>query len=174
MPYTIVWEPNDIFLEHGGIRIFHTYKNDEDEVLTYWYGTSSESMDGDDDTTFDIRELPTWGAIDELNTLYEAYCSKKEWLKYDKTEPMVNAIRMAIIAAIDTGCLQGCINAAEDRPKELPHLPEEWNCLAEIRFDGTHWKLRLRSAFGVDTVSMTITEAQKEQLVSAGFEYTVI
>jgi hypothetical protein len=173
MPYTTVWEPNDLFLEHGGIRIFHTYKNDEEEVLTYWYGTSSESMDCDDETTFDIRELPTWGPVDELNTLYEEYCSKKRRLTYDKTEPIVNAIRMAVIAAIDTGCLQGCIDSAEDRPKALPYLPEECNCHAEIEFDGTNWKLTLRSAFGVDTVSITITKEQKEQLASAGFANTV-
>jgi len=174
MPYTTVWEPNDLFLEHGDIRIFHTYKDDEEQIHIYWYGTSSESMDGDDDTTFDVRELPTWAPVDELDTLYEEYCSKKESLMYDKTDQTENAIRMAIIAAIDTGCLQEFIDAAEDRPKELPYLPEEWNCLAEIEFDGTNWKLTLRSAFGVDTVSIAITEEQKEQLASAGFEYSVL
>jgi len=173
MPYTTAWEPNDLFLEHGGHRIFHTYKNDEEQILTYWYGTSSESMDTEDDTTFDVRELPTWGPIDELNTLYEAYCSMREWLVYDKSDKTENAIRIAIISAIDTGCLQRFIDAAKDRPKELPNLPEEWNCLADIRFDGTDWKLSLQSAFGEGTVSITITEEQKELLAKAGFECCV-
>lgn len=99
MPYNNEWVPNDLLLEHNGVRIFHTYKHDEDMVNLYWYGTASDtSEEGEDETCFDVRTLP-------------ARISRK-------SAGSVLNINQIIMAAIDEGYLDQQIKAAEERPKE--------------------------------------------------------
>ena len=55
MPYKTTWVPAELFLEHNGVRILHSYvDNDIDQgALMFWY-----QVDGtDEEDDFDIREL---------------------------------------------------------------------------------------------------------------------
>ena len=55
MPYITQWVDPEVFLEHEGVKIFHTYKDDDwaNGPMTYWYSTS----DNDGENQFDVRDL---------------------------------------------------------------------------------------------------------------------
>lgn len=57
MPYKTEWIDPDIFIEHEGVRIYHTYKDEEWENgrLTYWFTTSED--DFDEICHFDVRDI---------------------------------------------------------------------------------------------------------------------
>ena len=127
MPYSNEWEPNELFLEHNGVRIFCTYKHNEQEKRTYSFGTAADTTDDYDDTNFNVRDLPTW--IEPEHPPYietradspEAIAAKEiAWEKYFKDEVEKNAIKKAIVAAIDGGHLAHYIEAAKDRWKFVP------------------------------------------------------
>ena len=126
MPYISEWVPNELFLEHNGVRIFHTYRNDEGEIRKYNFGTASDTTDEYDDTNFYVRDLPAWREPDHppyINHSLDSedvIASKEEvWAKYYNAKVEETAIRRAIIAAIDGGYLKDRIDAAQDRPKDL-------------------------------------------------------
>ena len=52
----------EVFLQHDGRTIYHTYRDDEVEggVMTYTFTTSKD--DQNIDWHFDVRELPSWKA----------------------------------------------------------------------------------------------------------------
>lgn len=56
MPYSREWIPNELFYEHGGVRIYHSYKDDEIEngPFSFWF-----TLDDNDsyDDAFDVRAL---------------------------------------------------------------------------------------------------------------------
>lgn len=59
MPYEKHWVYPAMFLEHGGIRIYHCYEDDDvQERLIYWYTTSQEKDDREKD--FEVRDLMYW------------------------------------------------------------------------------------------------------------------
>lgn len=97
MPYSREWIPNQLFLEHNGVRIFHTYKCDEGEPRRFSFGTASDTTDEYDDTNFRVFDLPTWTSADKTG---------------DDAQ-----VESAIISAIDGGHLQAYIEAAKGRPK---------------------------------------------------------
>jgi hypothetical protein len=56
MPYRSEWVPAELALEHKGVRVYHTYRNDEMEAgaKIYWFVLDAE--DSFDDA-FDVRDL---------------------------------------------------------------------------------------------------------------------
>jgi len=100
MPYISEWVPNELFLEHNGVRIFRTYRYDEGEARRFSFGTASDTTDEYDDTNFSLLDLPTWRGPQK---------------DADETK-----IKDAIKLAIDGGHLQAYIEAAKDRPKFIP------------------------------------------------------
>jgi hypothetical protein len=65
MPYKEIYVRPDLFLEHNGIQVFHSYGEMEyNEPLLYHY--SLDPLQDDDDERsleFDIRDLSTWKDI---------------------------------------------------------------------------------------------------------------
>ena len=116
MPYSNDWEANDLFLEHKGVLIYHVYKDNGPEETLYIFGTAADSSCEHDDTTFDGSKLIAYvdpekeGPINDYRIWREAVRA---------------AIKVAIIAAIDSGELAGFIEAATDRWKtSWPKEPE--------------------------------------------------
>lgn len=59
----LAWVEPEVFMTHGDVTIYHTYKDDllASGIRTYWFGTEfscSETENTDD--VFDVRELKTW------------------------------------------------------------------------------------------------------------------
>lgn len=89
MPWKTKYVDAELFVEHGGVRIYHCYRNDEvgQGVRTYWYSRIADASESGPNS-FDVRELPEWqtsvgdGPTDELGR-----------------------IRAAIVASIDNGSL---------------------------------------------------------------------
>lgn len=54
MPYA--WVEPDVAVEHNGVTIYHTYKEDDyNQRLFYWY-----TVDQGESSSFDIRDLPEY------------------------------------------------------------------------------------------------------------------
>ena len=62
MPFRQVEVPPEVFLEHAGVTVYRTYRNDDiDEPRTFLFGLSPEVSDDSptgDHGHFDVRELP--------------------------------------------------------------------------------------------------------------------
>lgn len=69
MPYRNDWVPNEVFLAHKNVVIYHAYKDDDfAHRLVYWYCLGPDDNEYE---SFDIRELQSWSA----------YCSHEDILK---------------------------------------------------------------------------------------------
>jgi hypothetical protein len=132
MPTQTAWIDPELFLEHRGVRVFHTYKDDDYDqgVKRYWF--TLNSLCGELDQlcleqpcrhVFDVRELPTWQAPES-----PPYCIHENdtpenhaaWEQYWEKE--CAAIRSAIAAAIERGELRprGRSEHAERQQQSLP------------------------------------------------------
>lgn len=72
MPYRNEWVAPDLFVEHTGVKIYHVYKDeDENEPREFWYTTSLTEGDcsGFD---FDVRNLPDYDSADHDGTIKRA------------------------------------------------------------------------------------------------------
>lgn len=89
MPYRTEWQEPEVFLEHNGVTVYHTYKDDDIEQgpRTYWFVTGKH--EGEDEA-FDVRDLET-PSRDRL---------------YGHTESLSEAIRAILREAIDAGLIQ--------------------------------------------------------------------
>lgn len=91
----LAWVEPAVFLEHGRIKIYHIYKNDDainNGPRPYWYSVNIGCSDADDNGengTFDVRELTAWNAPIVQSIL--------------DTDGEEKAIKVAIYSAIDTG-----------------------------------------------------------------------
>lgn len=128
MAYSSEWIPNDLFLEHNGVKIFRVYKNDNhDEPKDTSFGTAWDTGDDDDDCNFFAKALSTYkdpdtrpAYIDSKNdSKAEQKRKSTAWDKYRESGDEEAAIKAAIIAAIDSGELQECIDAAKKRGTHL-------------------------------------------------------
>jgi len=62
MPYITQWVDPDLFLEHQGVQVWHTYKEQEyDDRLHYWFTADPDNTDRD--SYFDVRELPAYASL---------------------------------------------------------------------------------------------------------------
>lgn len=60
MPYTEQYTPPDRIIQHAGVEVFHSYKDDNYDIpFRYWYvvGDSEQDTYGEN---FDIRRLATF------------------------------------------------------------------------------------------------------------------
>ena len=65
MPYCTQWVDPEVFMEHEGVTIYHTYKDCEftKGELTYWFTTNE--LDAEEDFHFDVRELRLYASDPE-------------------------------------------------------------------------------------------------------------
>lgn len=61
MPYITEWVDPEIAVEHNGVTIWRTYKNDDVEqgARSFWY-TCEENGSEDGELVFDVRDLPDY------------------------------------------------------------------------------------------------------------------
>ena len=62
MPYQTIWVEPDLFLEHNGVKVYHSYKNDDfEDPLFYWFCVypSGDTSYEDDKRDFDVGDLST-------------------------------------------------------------------------------------------------------------------
>ncbi len=113
MPTQIIWTDPELFLEHGGVRVFHTYKEDDMDQGPRCYEFTLNAQCGVVDSlcddqpcrhVFDVRQLSTWqppqqppyctGANDTLE-------NHVAWERYWEQEQA--AMKTAMAAAIEQG-----------------------------------------------------------------------
>jgi hypothetical protein len=57
LPYKSEYVAPELFVEHNGVKIYRTYKDDDiDEPRPFWYTADVEMIDPSDE--FDVRQLP--------------------------------------------------------------------------------------------------------------------
>lgn len=102
MPTAMSYVPADCLINHlykgEAIGIYHCYKNNcvEDGERTYWYSVNEDSDEDDQETTFDIRDLPGY-----VNDIEE---SRKEFIDF-------------ICASMDAGHLdKWIVNRSKEQP----------------------------------------------------------
>ena len=75
MPYKTIWVEPEVFLEHNGVTVYHTYRDDDFDQGANWYWFTLRE-DGDEDKgAFDIRDLDT----DKLLDHPPPYWNGTEW-----------------------------------------------------------------------------------------------
>ena len=116
MPYKTIWVEPEVFLEHSGVTVYHTYKDDDIEQGASWYWFRLDQEENDEGE-FDIRDLdplgllrnnsptrggPGWGAAspEEKDAIMEA------WAKWHESG-FDEARRAVLRNAIDKGLLKG-------------------------------------------------------------------
>jgi hypothetical protein len=127
-----VWVDPELLLEHQGVRVFQTYREDDygQGARDYWFTANSLCGELDrlcDDQpcrhVFDVRELSTWKAREQppycigVNDTPENHAA---WQRYWESEPA--AIRAAITAAIEQGELtpRGRLESMETKSNAAP------------------------------------------------------
>jgi len=110
---TAVWIDPELFLEHQGVRVYHTYKEDDYDQGERRYEFTTDARCGLLDSlcadepcrhVFDVQALSTWQP-----TPQPPYCcgandtpeNRAAWQRYWELE--ATAITTAITAAIDRG-----------------------------------------------------------------------
>jgi hypothetical protein len=99
MPWRTEWVAPEVFLEHEGVVVYHSYKdNDMGSRMTYWYTTNPEHCEeigGEvDPYEFDVRDL-TVDARDAPRQVVDALAPPLPEL-----EQIADTIRRAIHAGI--------------------------------------------------------------------------
>lgn len=58
MPYETIYVPAELFMEHNGVKLYYTYKDNDVQngTRTYWYD-NIENSDDEGTTAVDVREL---------------------------------------------------------------------------------------------------------------------
>ncbi len=128
MPYHTSWVEPELFLEHQGIPVFHTYRHDviEEGSQRYLYTVQPEC--GAEEShceaepcrhMFDVRALASWQP-----PLHPPYCTGTQnthenyaaWEQFWQQEQ--EAIRAAILAAIEKGELtsDGLLRSSRSQP----------------------------------------------------------
>ena len=59
MPTITKWCPPEVFLEHNGVKVFHTYEDNDVDNGTLQYHFTSEGRSDDPEHQFDIRDFDT-------------------------------------------------------------------------------------------------------------------
>jgi hypothetical protein len=112
MPFKTAWEGPELFVEHKGVKVFHTYKDDDvnQGQRCYWLTVNAECgmtarvcEDQPCRHVFDVRGLSTWREPE-----HPPYCTENNtpqnhasWERYWKQE--AHAIKASVVAAIDRG-----------------------------------------------------------------------
>lgn len=156
MPYSSQWVDPELFLSHRGIKVYHTYKDDDMEQgsRTYWFtldplegeGTGGEAL-------FDVRDLP--GFVDAASY-------------FEMLETAKQVIRTAIDAgyfdALDLGEFEG--RHPKDRLPEGQDDAEHQDKETTVVLDCGMYLVRMSSdVFGTEHFEYDSMEEAK-----AGFE----
>ena len=117
MPYKPIWVEPEVFLEHNGVTVYHTYRDDDIDQGANWYWFRLDQEENDEGK-FYIRDLDT----DKLLDNHPPYWNVTEW---DSATPQE---RDAILEAWDMWRESGFYEA---RRAVLKHaidngLLEEW------------------------------------------------
>ena len=109
MPYRTIPVKAPLFLQHKGIKIYHTFKDDDADSnrLEYWYTLDpcAGDMHSGDGVSFDVRGLSTFKCpVGQLDS------TSKEWIRSDIAKR--KAIKQAIRDAIDKGELKPIADVA--------------------------------------------------------------
>ena len=108
MPYTSTWVNPKLFLTHKGVKVYHTYKNDDcqNNPPSENYFTT-DRMDGSyEGKCFDVRELAAWAEPAHPPFLCgegDTAANRKAWDKWNKENMYAKSVRKAIKAAIAAG-----------------------------------------------------------------------
>lgn len=106
MPYKTEWIDPELFLEHEGVKIFHTYKDCDwaNHILTYWYTTNED--DSNEVCQFDVRGIrlhvfdPMTAPDSEITTIplnkIPAYREMKATSARDENDIIAEIVRKAI------------------------------------------------------------------------------
>lgn len=116
MPYVTQWVEADLFLEHQGVRVWHTYSEQEyDSPNHYWFTADEDNTN--EESHFDVRELPTYAApphppfvfygsnLDEMGPGFAPWSVKLVHLWDAHHEAVQTAKKDAIRAAIEQNLL---------------------------------------------------------------------
>ena len=57
MPYKTVWVEPEVFLEHNGVTVYHTYKDDDIDQGANWYWFTLQELGSECEGAFDIRDV---------------------------------------------------------------------------------------------------------------------
>ena len=123
MPTQTSWVDPELFLDHGGVKVFHTYKDDDLDQgpNRYWFTLKTEcSVERPAcgitfcPHVFDVRELATWEP-----PVQPSYCTGDNdtpenhaaWERYWEQE--LEAIRTSMKTVIDSGALGTRLNESE-------------------------------------------------------------
>ena len=131
MPTQTVWVEPELFLEHQGVRAFHTYKEDDygQGAKRYWFTVNPQCGELDrlcDDQpcrhVFDVRELSTWRPPEQPPYCIDANDTPDNhaaWERYWESE--LAAIQAAITTAIEQGELtsHGCAEGTAKKTEPL-------------------------------------------------------
>ena len=113
MPMQTVWVEPELYFEHAGVKLFHTYKHDDVDqgVKRYWFTLNQECgveecgcEEEPCEHVFDARALSTWQP-----PVQPPYCTGENdtpanhaaWQRYWQEEEV--AFKAAMVAAIESG-----------------------------------------------------------------------
>ena len=112
MPFRTEWVEPELFVEHRGIRVYHTYKNaDRDIPRTCWF--TLDPLCGEDECNcaetpcllvFDVRDLPNFREDDHPPFLVGAAdnrANRRAWKKYQANGGEDAHFRRVIMEAIE-------------------------------------------------------------------------
>lgn len=112
MPYKTQYVAPKLFMEHNGVKVYHTYKNDDidDRVYRYDYTLSADNCENN----FDIRDLevsetellknkPKFMSLDDSAELRKVL--QTAWDNWNNIEEP-KAIKCIIKSAIDKGLIK--------------------------------------------------------------------
>jgi len=128
MPYTTEWVDPEVFLEHKGVKVYCTYKDDDMMQGPYSYLFSLNDLCGDESCgcdggmcmyVFDVQELPTWREPSHppyLTGMDDTPENKVAWDKYHAECVKENAAKRAIKEALDLGLLVPPAAEAKSQP----------------------------------------------------------
>ena len=63
MPYKTIWVEPEVFLEHNGVTVYHTYRDDDFDQGADWHWFTLQEDGGEDKGAFDIRDVDPLGLL---------------------------------------------------------------------------------------------------------------
>ena len=108
MPTKSTFMTPELFVEHKGIKVYCTYKNDdiENNGASDYHFTLDPVNGGYEEGSFDVRDLPTWKEPAHppyLNGEANTPENHTAWEKYFADRVLDKAVKQALVDAIDQG-----------------------------------------------------------------------
>lgn len=108
-----VWSDPELYLEHGGVRVFNTYDDDDmDQCVQKFLFTLNPECSVEESRceneacphVFDVRDLTTWQPPEQppfCTGANDTPANREAWKNYWQEQAVV--IRAAVISAINNG-----------------------------------------------------------------------